>query len=362
MSKLTISTAQLKALSNRASQCVGANKLFDLTNYLGIKTAKEGLSFYTTDGVNTLWVSTAVECDEDIDVTVLADTFIKLVNKITSDTVTIEAEDKSLIISGNGSYKLDLKLDDEGNLLSFPTHDFNVEVEGIGSVSQSEIQMIQSSLKSSLSTNTGSVYKDYYVGEFICATDKAMLGLYECKLFDSEDTKFLLSPQFIDLLAYAGDEVSLAYNKDSKVLIANAPNCGFTVVTKDVADCSEYNIDGLHKMLSIEQASYCKIRKKELLDLLDRLSLFVGAYDDGAITLRFTESGVEVSSLSSTGIETVCYAESQNICDKVIKININRLMSQLKSYVSDMVELYYGSDLCIKLVDGDVTQVIALMR
>lgn len=360
MSKLTISTTQLKALINRASQGVGANKLFDLTNYIGIKANTQGLSLYTTDGVNTLWVSAEVGCEDEIDVTVLAETFIKLVNKITSDTVTIEADDKSLTISGNGSYKLDLKLDDEGNLLSFPTKDFNVEVEGVGTVSQSEVQIIQSSLKSSLSDNAGSVYKDYYVGEFICATDKAMLGLYGCKLFDSEDTKFLLSPQFIDLLAYAGEDVSLAYNKDSKVLIANASN--FTVVTKDVTDCSEYNIEGLKKMLSIEQESYCKIRKKELLDLLDRLSLFVGEYDDGGITLQFTSNSLKVSSMSSSGVEIVNYAESKDAKDKTVKINIIRLISQLKSYISDMVELYYGSDLCIKLVDGDVTQVIALMR
>jgi hypothetical protein len=159
---------------------------------------------------------------------------------------------------------------------------------------------------------------------------------------------------------YAGADVSLAYNVDNGTLIANAPN--FTLITKATIDCSDYNVEGLKKMLSIEQDSYCRLRKKEILDLLDRLSLFVKSFDDGAITLEFTLDSVKVSSLSSNGVETINFMESKNAKEKTIKININRLISQLKSYTSDSVDLYYGSDLCIKLVDGDVTQVIALMR
>ena len=99
-----------------------------------------------------------------------------------------------------------------------------------------------------------------------------------------------------------------------------------------------------------------------MLELLDRLSLFVSKFDEGCIKLHFTDGCIEVSSMASNGIESVDFTESKDAKDMTIKINIDRLRNQLKAYNSDIVDLYYGSDVCIKLVDGDLTQVIALIK
>lgn len=359
MSQITVNTIQLQALANKANQCVGANKLLEISNYIGIKSLAGTLALYTTDGENNLCVSMDIEDKEDIDVTVDVETFIKLINKITSDTVSLELFENALVIQGNGAYKLELKFDDNGDVLSFPRN-FPEDADEIGKISQSAIQTMQSSLKSSLSTDAGSVYVNYYVGDFITSTDRAMMGMYDCQIFSSEDTKFLFNRSFVDLLALAGEDVVLKYNSDNNIIMALANN--FTLTTKVRSGIEDFNAEGIKKMLSIEQESYCKIRKKEILDLLDRLSLFVSAYDDGAITLEFTKSNIRISSMSCSGVESIAYMESKDAKEKTIKINISRLVSQLKSYNSDAVELYYGSDMCIKLVDGDVTQVIALMR
>lgn len=358
MSQLTINTTRLKTLVNSASQCVGANKLHRITNMIGIKAHGNTFTLLTTDGTNYLSVTAEVTDAEDIDVAVNAETFIKLINKTTSETVTLEADDTALVVTGNGSYKIALELDDEGEVLSFPVKLPTASME-IGTISPSAVDTIISSLKSSLSANAGSVYTNYFVGDCVCATDKAMMGLYDNKMFDG-DYKFLINSTFVELLDLATDTISLEFNEETSTLIATAPN--YCLYAKVMTDCAEFNITAIKKMLAVEQESYCKVRKHDLLDLLDRLSLFVGAYDDGGIKLDFTSDSIEVSSMASTGIETVNYTESKDAKDKSIKININRLIAQLKSYTSDVVEIYYGSDLCIKLVDGDVTQVIALMR
>lgn len=357
MSKLTVSTVQLQALVSKVNQCVGNNKLHRITNMIGLKSVDGALQLYSTDGVNTLCVSMQAD-DADIDVSVNAETFVKLISKITSDSISLEVCDNVLNISGNGNYKLALELNDNGDIFSFPDND--VDADEVGTISADAIQTIQASLKSSLSVNAGSVYTNYYAGEFVAATDRAMMGVYDYPMFTSDETKFLLNSGFVDLLSLGGDSVILAYNVDTQILVASADR--FRLTTKASTDCTEFNIEGINKMLAVEQDSYCKIRKKEIVDVLDRLSLFVSAYDDGAITLEFSQSSVKVSSLSSNGVEIIDYAECKNIQDKTIKINIGRLISQLKSYTSDMVDLYYGSDICIKLVDGTVTQVVALMR
>lgn len=362
MSQITVSTTQLQSLVNKANQCVGANKLLEITQCIGINCADNKITLYTTDGINNLRVSMPIDSDEELNVVVDAETFVKLINKITSETISLEDFENSLVVEGNGSYKIELKLDDDGNYLKYPAKTDSVS-DTVGKITKSAVTTILSSLKASLSNNAGSVYVNYYVGDFVCATDRAMMGMFDYKVFDSD--KFntcLLNSVFVELLALPDSDITLQYDVDSQTLTAVSDDANFNLTTKINSGAEGFNVEALNKMMAIEQDSYCKIRKRELLDLLDRMSLFVGNYDDGAITLEFTQTHIRVTSLKSTGVEAVNYSESKNVQDKTIKININRLISQLKSYASDSVDLYYGSDLCIKLVDGDVTQIIALMR
>ena len=138
--------------------------------------------------------------------------------------------------------------------------------------------------------------------------------------------------------------------------------CSISVCTKIQTNVSEYNIEGITRFANLEVNSFCRIKKAEILDLLDRLSLFVSKFDDGAIKLHFTSDYIEVSSIASNGIERVDVMECKDAKDFEIKINIDRFRNQLKAYNSDSVDLYYGSDMCIKLVDGNMTQVIALIK
>lgn len=358
MSKLTISTTQLQVLVNKANQAVSNNKFIEITEKIGIKYTSDGLMLIATDGTNTLYVTgSELEETSDINVAVNAETFVKLVSKLTSDMTTLETTDNALIVRANGAYKIPLSLDDNGEVLSFP--DLTLDnLESVGTISTANIQTIISSLKSSLSDNAGSVYANYYVGDCVCSSDTKMMSIYDCDLVSGK--QYMFDRAFVDLLAIAGSDISLSYSQDKNMLVAQADN--FTLTSKAITDTSNFNVDAVKKFSAIEQECYCKIRKKELLDLLDRLSLFVGKYDDGAITLEFGQAEMCVSSLSSTGIEHIAYTECKNTKDMTVKININRLMTMLKSYTSDLVDLYYGHDICIKLVDGTVTQVVALMR
>ena len=51
---------------------------------------------------------------------------------------------------------------------------------------------------------------------------------------------------------------------------------------------------------------------------------------------------------------------NQNLDDFVCTIDIQMLQSQVKTHSTNSVELWYGLDNAIKLVDGNITQIIAL--
>jgi hypothetical protein len=123
----------------------------------------------------------------------------------------------------------------------------------------------------------------------------------------------------------------------------------------------DYAIDAINGLLDEKFNSSCKVSKVNMLALLDRILLFVGVYDNRAITLTFTEEGIDISSKQSNGIETIKYLESKNPKAFTCAIDIVMLMDQIKANESETIEIQYGNDKSIKLVNGDITQVIAFL-
>lgn len=354
----TFNTERLKELVSYAIQGAGFNKLLELSSYIGIRVDNGTLYLNTTDGTNYLSVSDACLAD-DFDVTVNAELFSKLISKINSDTVDMEIFEGNLVIKGNGKYTLEIVPNETGENLSFPDR-FPEITEVIGTISAPNMVMINSTIEASLSNNAGSVYSNYYFGDVVAGTDKAMASILSEKVFD---VPYVINREFIDLMSIGNQDVTISKSEDMLVAEADlSEKCSIRVCTKIQNDVADYNIEGITKFANLEVTSFCRIRKADILDLLDRLSLFVSKFDDGAIKLHFTPNYLEVSSMASNGVERVEVVECKDAKDLEIKINIDRFKNQLKVYNSDSVDLYYGSDMCIKLVDGNMTQVIALIK
>ena len=353
----TFNTEALKKMVSYAIQGAGFNKLLELSTYMGIRVYEGELSLNTTDGTNYLSVSGKCVAD-DMNITVNAELFSKLIGKINSDTVDMEVVDNTLVVTGNGKYTLELVPNENGDLLAFPDK-FPYETSEIGKLSAFDLTVINSAIKASLSTVAGSVYSSYYFGNIIASTDKAMMSSFNKPVFE---TPYLINKEFVDLMCASASEVTLS--KSGDILVADSETDGYTVsiCTTIPNNIEEFNIEGVNKFASLEVSSFCRFKKAQMLDLLDRLALFVSKFDDGAITLHFTNDYIEVSSLKSNGIERVDVTESKDAQDMSIKINIDRFRNQLKAYSSDIVDLYYGSEICIKLIDKDITQVIALIK
>lgn len=354
----TFTTERLKQLVSYAIQGAGFNKLLELSTMMGIRVEDGELYLNTTDGTNYLSVSDRCVAD-NMDITVNAEVFSKLISKINSETVDMEVVDNTLVITGNGKYTLELIPDESGNLLSFPDK-FPDETTEIGKISATDLAVINSAVKVSLSQVAGSAYSSYFFGDRIVSTDRAMMSVFNRTVFD---TPYLINKPFVDLMGIGATDVTLSKQGDILVAEANIGEyCSINICTILPNNIEEFNVEGISKFMSLEVNSFCRFKKAQMLELLDRLSLFVSKFDDGAIELHFTDSYIEVSSLASNGIERVDYTESKDTQDITIKINIDRFRNQLKAYSSDVVDLYYGSEVCIKLVDGDLTQIIALIK
>ena len=65
----------------------------------------------------------------------------------------------------------------------------------------------------------------------------------------------------------------------------------------------------------------------------------------------------------NSAVDTIEYKESQDFAPYTCQLDVSMFLSLIKSQTSDYLNIYYGkSDTSvIKLVDGDVAQVLALV-
>ena len=357
--KLVLKTDKLKEMVQRAVKGCSNNKMFPLTSLLGIELKNHKLTLTTTDMTNYVYIREENVDGEDFYVSVPADVFSKLVGNTTSDTITLNAQPSYLEVIGNGKYKINLVLDENGNVVRFPNYTENLIQDEIGTVHFTTIKVILNSLKPALATTLENpAYTNYFVGNSVVASDTQVINIMNNKLFSGIDKPLFISAELMNLLNVMTEEnISVRY-KDNVIEFVS-DECIIHGELFDYTD--DYQIDEIMAISEIPFSSSCKISRAAFLQLLDRIALFIGDYADGAIDLKFTKEGLMVESKAQLGAETIPYGESNNFRDFVASIEIRVLKAQVKAQSGDMLEIFYGQDNAIKFVDGNIISIIGLI-
>lgn len=358
--KVTLNTTKLKEMVARAIKGVGNNKLIPLTSLMAIELKDSVLTLITTDATNYLYIKEDKVVGDDFYVVVDANQFSKLVSKMTSENITLSVKENVWIleVKGNGNYRIELPLDENGQPIKYPDPNSSLTaVKDCGTVNRTTIQVILDTLKPSLAlTLENPCYTGYYVGDRVVATDACKIADMNVELFD-EPT--LISSEMMDLLAVMSAE-KIKVDRVNDSLVFSTPDC--IVYGKVLDGIDDFAIDAITELVNTEYNSCCKVSKNVLLQVLDRLSLFVGPYDKNAIILTFTKDGLQISSLATSGVEMVSYTGSDNFTEFTCPIDVNMFMQEVKAIQSDVIELYYGDDNAVKLVDGNITIIVALLE
>ena len=358
--KLVINTTELKEMVSKAEKGAGNNKLLPITCLMGINCSDK-LTFTTTDGTNYLCVTKRLsEPAEAFNVAVAVDRFAKLVAKLTCEKATLEIVDDHLQITGNGTYKIELPYDENGTIVKYknPADKIvNSVIEEEGSIYTSTVKQAIASVKPALSTAADvPCYMNYHVSDKIIGTDTYTIAELAYKMFN---TPRLISAELMNLLGLT-DAVEMSYTmyKDGNIRFV-ADDCQVYGRCSDGID--EYAINAINKLLEKDMQSKCEISKDALLQLLDRLMLFVAPYDKNGVTLTFTEDALLIESLNSSGAEEIKYLSMDNVVPATYTIDIQILYAQVKASLGTNLEIYWGVDSAIKLKSGNLSQIIALL-
>ena len=356
--KLTIKTEKLKEMVSRSVKGVGNKKLIPLTSLMCIELKNGVLTFITTDATNYLYIKEDKIVGEDFYVVVDANTFSKLVSKMTCEDISLSIKNSILEVKGNGTYKIELPLDENGESIKYPDPYSKLEeVQDCGTINRTTVQVILETIKPALATTLENpCYTGYYMGDHVVATDTYKIASMDVEMFR---VARLISPEMIDLLSVMNDEKIQVDVSDNDIIYSTS-DC--IVMGKIMEGIEDFAIDPIMDLVDTEFDSHCSVPKSALLQLLERLSLFVGPYDKNAVYLTFTNSGLQISSKEATGIEIIDYVSSYDFRDFTCSIDIQMLVNEVKAIQNDVIEMYYGEDNAIKMVDGNITIIIALLE
>lgn len=357
---MKVVTSRMKEAVNKAIKGAGFNNLIPITSMIGIKLSDGKLRFLTTDMTNTLCIIIDKVAGDDMDITVDADKFGKLIAKTTSEDIDLSVKDDVLFIKANGNYKIPLISDEEG-LISFP--DINQDLlnpqKGWTDVKLSSIMQAYNINKSALAkTLENPALTGYYCGDTVISTDANVITFNGFKMFDCENP-ILISAQQMQLL-------TLNTKEDIEVFIGKA---SIQFVTEDVVidgalmeGIEDFPASEVNAYLDEAFTSSCKVPKDLLLSVLDRLALFIEPYDKNGAYFTFGRKGINIHSKKDASTETINYVESKDFKPFVCCVDIPMLKEQLQANPDDTVKICYGNANALKIESGKVTQVIALLE
>lgn len=356
---MKVKTEQLKEMVSKAIQGASNNKLIPITQLMGIKKEGKDIMLTTTDATNYLYISGTAEDKDDIQVTVYAEQFAKLVSKMTCKEMYLKIENGTLEVKGNGTYTLELPLDENGELIKYPdpyAEAFKSEPKWTGSISQEDVKVVLDVVKPSLATSTEvPSITNYYAGDVVCASDRFKIASFDLRLFDKD---CLVSPQLMELIDVIADGTINYFIKDNTIIL----NAKYgKIFCKHVDGVEEFPIQAIQDFIQRDFESVCTVNKNDFIALLERISLFVSKYDDKAVRLYFEADGIRVSNKSRKSNELIEYLSSKDYKAYDCIIDVDMLVTQLKAYNSDSVEIHYNNETSLKFVDNDIVQITALI-
>lgn len=361
--KLKVKTSVFQAMVSKALKGMGNNKMVPITTFIGIEMVKNRLCLHTMDGTNYLDVFAPAKIEgEDFKLVIAADQFSKLVSKTTAEYIELEVDEDKLNFKGNGEYKIEIPMD-EGELIVFPAMPTYPE-----DATKKEIQV--TTIKKILGTNSKAlartmeepVYTGYLFADKVLTTDSYVVCVNDMQVLDD---KKLFTESFLNLLTLSDNEKLQLFYTDDGQLWAEGDHIkiyGNTLQSTTGEDYVEdYPYDSIMEYVNGEFPSSCSVSRAALDSIIDRLSLFITPYDKNGLKFQFTKKGLIVSSKTSTGTEMVPYTKSENFADFECELDVETLKSQLSAQEGESVNIFYGHDSAIKMVDGKVTQIVSLL-
>ena len=353
---ITIETEKLKEAVSRAYKGSGRIPILQITMVMGIEVKDGDMIFTTTDNTTNLKIvlKGVAPAETNFYVCTDSDLFYKLISKTTSNNVTLELRDKSLLFKGNGAYNLPIIADIEG--------EGAIRIKPMTVSEDAGVKIVRTDWLKLLEYNKNSVAKSLEVPCFVgyCVSEGKCITYNNNTACVSDvawnDSKMLIPQAIVNLLDVVSEDAAMLYVDDRKIKIAST---SVEITGTLLEGYDKYPVSALTGLATSDQfKNTIKVDKAILASTLDRLSLFVNAETRNTITLNIGKDALFITSKDTSGSEKVEYIESaiENSMESCVDINdIKTIISTLKE---DFVTIKYGHDIGILISEENICQIV----
>lgn len=339
---------------------VGNNKLLPLTSMMCLELEDGVLTLRTYDGENFVIVQDkedVVAVDEKFYAVVNADVINKLISKITKEFVEFTvANDGTLLISGNGNYRIEV-IYDNGMMLKYPDAiaDFNKMAQESYTINKEVLaKSVKINESSAAKTREIVAHTGAYFGKEIITTDSVLACIVNSNLVKGKNLLFSYSSLHLYDL-FENEKLELKVAGNNFMISCNM----VTVVGKFLDGIEDYPATQVLSLIDGEMDSV-EINVTELKEVLDRLDIFVGEYDNNGIKINFAENLLTLTSLSNNATEII-KLKQPSTKPFTASVALEPLKIQLASITDQNVWLDYGTDTMVRLRSTGATYILALL-
>ena len=348
---MKVNTQILKNMLSKVGN-IKANNLLEITQYYELDFNDNTLTINATDGVNFMSVSHETKTESNMKIIVKVDQFTKLINRTTKDTVELTVKDNYLEVKGNGTYKVEIVVDEV-----YPTLFISEDEEFIVDT-KSLSEAIKGGKNAKGAVPTEGILYSYLVRDSHVLTANG-IKVYgrEIEGDDIKDLEILIPPVLAGLIHTVDlDKATLITDKDKMYMKIIGQD---VTVTGALADGVE-DYPALDSILNMNYEYNVELDVKELLNALDRLNLFTTQYDKGILDMIFSSDSITLAT-SSKSIESIPYLTMIDL-DTPLEMNINgnHLRDLLQSCEDESVMIGFGDEDSIKLSTSQATMALAL--
>lgn len=350
-----ISTNVFKQMVSKAVKGAGMNPAFASTRLLAIELKDNTLTLVTTDSCAYLEVSHSDVAGGYFYAIVDVDTFAKLINKMTSEELTLAIEGNRLVVTGNGVY--DFAMCFEGDELA-RFKDYHFETN------ENPYVMNINILKTILKTNKATVCTNpempelvaYHFGPMgVLTTNRTCACLTKANF---TDISFLLPVRTVALMeVFSGTDVKFYVTETSVKIVSDDVTIYSPKKTETERD-KKFPVEVLTNMFSNELSEdYVVLNRNSLISALERLLLVSDKYNQNLLEITFAEAFLGLRNVRSSnvgsGVETLEYTTNNLKNSMVINLVGTVLLNDLKAIMNDDIKIHLKGSNDPIVIDND---------
>lgn len=351
---MILKSKEFKAVCSSILGAIDSNVVSEITETLELVTEGRTLYLNVTNGEYYASKKFELEESENIHATVKASTFLKLVDKITTDEIEIKMEEGYLLVKANGNYKLPFVMDGD-NLLQLP----QIRITNILTEMEVPYSILNSiSLYNSKSiadtTVCQPVQKLYYLDEKGCMTysNTACVNSFELE----KPIKLLLNDKLVKLFKLFRDSelVKIVVGKDA--LSETISQTKISLMSKSmkitaILNCNDdllrqVKVDQIRRLASQDYGNKVVLNKTETLEAVNRLILF----NDNKAAKTYTkfkfdvEGNLTIYDMHEENSEILHYQRGTEIEGEYeMTLDIVKFAKVLESCADETVTLNFGN-------------------